>query len=61
MSDERSDTGGYMGWFLFGAVLGAAAAIFLTPKTGARGSMSSPPSFWSAALHAALPLGSSAL
>ena len=34
MSNERSDAGGYMGWFLFGAVLGAAAAIFLTPKTG---------------------------
>jgi len=26
MSNERSDAGGYMGWFLFGAVLGAAAA-----------------------------------
>jgi len=36
MSNERSDAGGYMGWFLFGAVLGAAAAIFLTPKTGAQ-------------------------
>src|SRR2546428_12846124 len=36
MSNERSDAGGYMGWFLFGAVLGAAAAILLTPKTGAQ-------------------------
>src|SRR2546426_12714512 len=36
MSDERSDAGGYMGWFLFGAVLGAAGAILLTPKTGAQ-------------------------
>jgi gas vesicle protein len=36
MSDERRDAGGYMGWFLCGAVLGAAAAILLTPKTGAQ-------------------------
>jgi gas vesicle protein len=36
MSDERHDAGGYMGWFLFGAMLGAAAAILLTPKTGAQ-------------------------
>src|SRR5437899_10708260 len=36
MSNERSDAGGYMGWFLFGAVLGAAAAVLLTPKTGAQ-------------------------
>jgi gas vesicle protein len=35
MSDER-DSGGYMGWFLFGAVLGAVAAVLLTPKTGAQ-------------------------
>jgi len=25
-----------MGWFLFGAMLGAAAAVLLTPKTGAQ-------------------------
>ena len=36
MSDDRRDAGGSMGWFLFGAVLGAAAAILLTPKTGAQ-------------------------
>ena len=36
MSNERSDAGGYMGWFLFGAVLGAAATLLLTPKTGAQ-------------------------
>lgn len=36
MSNGRNDSGGYMGWFLFGAMVGAAAAIFLTPKTGAQ-------------------------
>ena len=36
MSNERSDAGGYMGWFLFGAVLGAGIAILLTPRTGAQ-------------------------
>ena len=35
MSDERG-SGGYMGWFLFGAMLGAVAAVLLTPKTGAQ-------------------------
>jgi gas vesicle protein len=35
MSDERG-SGGYMGWFLFGTVLGAVAAVLLTPKTGAQ-------------------------
>jgi gas vesicle protein len=35
MSNERG-SGGYMGWFLFGAVLGAIAAVLLTPKTGAQ-------------------------
>jgi gas vesicle protein len=34
MRDNRHDSGGYMGWFLFGTVLGAAAAILMTPKTG---------------------------
>ena len=34
MSNEGS--GGYMGWFLFGAALGAVAAVLLTPKTGAQ-------------------------
>ena len=36
MSNERSDAGGYMGWFLFWAVLGAGIAILLTPMTGAQ-------------------------
>ena len=36
MSEERGDAAGYMGWFLFGAALGAAAAVLLTPKTGAQ-------------------------
>jgi gas vesicle protein len=35
MSDERGgDAAGYLGWFFLGAIAGAAAAIFLTPKTG---------------------------
>jgi gas vesicle protein len=36
MSNERHDSGGYVGWFMFGAMVGAAAAILLTPKTGAQ-------------------------
>jgi gas vesicle protein len=34
MGSERGDAGGYLGWFLFGAVLGAAAALLTTPRTG---------------------------
>src|SRR6184192_293843 len=34
MSDHSGDGGAYMGWFLFGAALGAAAALLLAPKTG---------------------------
>ncbi|MGH7392339.1 MAG: YtxH domain-containing protein [Candidatus Rokuibacteriota bacterium] len=34
MSSERGDAGGYLGWFLFGAVLGAAVALLTTPRTG---------------------------
>ena len=37
MADERSsggDAAGYLGWFFMGALLGAAAALLLTPKTG---------------------------
>ena len=34
MSDNRGDGAGYMGWFLFGAALGAAAALLLAPRTG---------------------------
>ena len=36
MADERNDAAGYLGWFLFGAMLGAATAVLLTPKTGAQ-------------------------
>ncbi len=35
MSDEGG-SGGYLGWFLFGAMLGAVAGVLLTPKTGAQ-------------------------
>jgi gas vesicle protein len=34
MSDGRSDSAGYLGWFLLGAVLGAAAAYLTAPRTG---------------------------
>ena len=34
MSNERGSGG--LGWFLFGAMLGAVAAVLLTPKTGAQ-------------------------
>lgn len=34
MSNERSDAAGYLGWFFFGATLGAAAALVLAPRTG---------------------------
>jgi gas vesicle protein len=34
MSDNRGDAAGYLGWFFLGAVVGAAAAILVTPKTG---------------------------
>ncbi len=36
MSNERCEAGGYMGWFLFGAVVGAGVALLMTPKTGAQ-------------------------
>src|SRR5258705_10591724 len=36
MSNDRRDAGGYMGWFLFGALLGAGVALLMTPKTGAQ-------------------------
>ena len=32
--DRNSDAAGYLGWFLLGAVAGAAAALLLAPKTG---------------------------
>ena len=34
MADERRDAAGYLGWFFLGAVLGAGAALLLTPRTG---------------------------
>ena len=34
MADDRGDAAGYLGWFLFGAALGAAAAVLMTPRTG---------------------------
>jgi gas vesicle protein len=34
MVDERHDPAGYLGWFLLGGVLGAAAALLLAPKSG---------------------------
>ncbi|MBI2205889.1 MAG: YtxH domain-containing protein [Candidatus Rokubacteria bacterium] len=34
MANDRGDAAGYLGWFLFGTALGAAAAILLSPKTG---------------------------
>jgi gas vesicle protein len=36
MHDDRHDSGGSMGWFLLGAVLGAVATILMTSKTGAQ-------------------------
>lgn len=34
MSNERSDAAGYLGWFFFGAALGAASALLLAPRPG---------------------------
>ena len=34
MSEHKGDAAGYLGWFFFGAAIGAAAAVLLTPKTG---------------------------
>jgi gas vesicle protein len=34
MRNERGDSAGYLGWFLFGAVLGAAVAYLTAPRTG---------------------------
>ena len=37
MADERSsggDAAGYLGWFFLGTLIGAAATLLLTPKTG---------------------------
>jgi len=43
MSNDRRDAGGYMGWFLFGAVVGAGVALLMTPKTGASRSATGTP------------------
>jgi gas vesicle protein len=34
MGNDRSDAAGYLGWFFFGAALGAAAALLVAPRTG---------------------------
>ncbi len=34
MARGSSDAAGYLGWFLFGTAVGAAAALLLAPKTG---------------------------
>ena len=34
MSNGRNDPAGYLGWFLFGAALGAAAAYLTAPRSG---------------------------
>jgi gas vesicle protein len=34
MTTERHDVAGYLGWFFLGSVVGAAAALLLTPRTG---------------------------
>jgi gas vesicle protein len=34
MATEQNDTAGYLGWFFLGGIIGAAAALLLTPKTG---------------------------
>jgi gas vesicle protein len=34
MANERNDAAGYLGWFFLGGLIGAAAALLLTPRTG---------------------------
>lgn len=34
MASERNDAAGYLGWFFLGGILGAAAALLMTPRTG---------------------------
>jgi gas vesicle protein len=34
MATEQNDAAGYLGWFFLGGVIGAAAALLLTPRTG---------------------------
>ena len=34
MATDRNDAAGYLGWFFLGGLIGAAAALLLTPRTG---------------------------
>jgi gas vesicle protein len=34
MANEQNDAAGYLGWFFLGGLIGAAAALLLTPRTG---------------------------
>ncbi len=34
MASNRNDAAGYLGWFLLGGVIGAAAALLMAPKAG---------------------------
>jgi gas vesicle protein len=34
MASERNDAAGYLGWFLLGGIVGAAAALLWAPKSG---------------------------
>jgi gas vesicle protein len=34
MASDKGDAAGYLGWFLFGATVGAVAAILGAPRTG---------------------------
>jgi gas vesicle protein len=34
MKNDRNDAAGYLGWFFLGGLLGAAAALLITPRTG---------------------------
>jgi gas vesicle protein len=34
MASERNDGAGYLGWFLLGGVIGAAAGLLLAPRAG---------------------------
>ena len=34
MVNEQNDAAGYLGWFFLGGLIGAAAALLLTPRTG---------------------------
>ena len=36
MAREKGDAAGYLGWFLFGAVLGAGVALLTAPRTGSQ-------------------------